>query len=149
PAAEITVLTEAPYAWLFTDDPDVDRVLAAPPADPRELFWHEDVVVRRALARHGPFTRLALLSDRLDNLGYMHSGLPMHAFYCEQAGVPEGGDHAPVLALAERHRAAARRRLQSLGIGGRYAVLHTRAGWAEKTPPDALLGQIVEVLAGE
>lgn len=146
PRAEITVLTELPYAWLFTHDPAADRVLATHPLAADELFWQEDQLLCAVLAQHGPFAHLALLSDRLDHERYQFAGLPLHAFYAEQAGVPEAARIAPTLALAEAHRSAARATLARHGITGRYAVLHANAGWAEKNPPDALFHAVVAEL---
>ena len=144
PDAEISVLTEAAYAPLFVHDPAVDVVLAAPRGAAEELFWHEDMVLCAGIARHGPFDKLAFLSDRQDNLSYVNAGIAMHAFYCVQAGVPEASAFAPTLALPDSTRAAARIRLAAHQITGRYAVLHTNAGWAEKNPSEQLFAAIVD-----
>ncbi|MEZ6038478.1 MAG: glycosyltransferase family 9 protein [Planctomycetota bacterium] len=146
PDARIEVLTERPYAWIFAQHDAVDAVLTADGLPAEQFALAEDRAVTTAL-EHGDYDRLVLLSDRLENVTYHHSGLSLADFYAVQAGVPEACGMPPRFGLADAARAAWGERRRQLGVSGRYAVVHTRAGWADKSPPAALVERIADELA--
>ncbi|MCK5944360.1 MAG: hypothetical protein KAI24_20400, partial [Planctomycetes bacterium] len=76
-----------------------------------------------------------------------HSGVTLADYYALQAGVPEACGLAPELGLGEQVVDGWQQRLQQLGIARPYAVVHTKAGWDEKSPPAATCERIVAALA--
>lgn len=146
PDARIEVLTEKAYAWIFEQHAAVDAVLIADGMPDRPFFVAEDRVVATALEA-GRHDRLVMLSDRLESVSYHHSGLTLADFYALQAGVPEACGLPPELALAAAPRAAWQQRRRQLGLQRPYAIVHTRAGWVDKSPPAALLERITDELA--
>lgn len=147
PNAAIEVLTERSYAWIFEQHAAVDSVLCVDGLPVEEMFWSEDYVVTAAL-EHGKHDRLVLLSDRLENVTYHHNGMTLADFYATQAGVPEACGRKPQLNLSEDAVSSWQAKRAQSGINGRYAILHTRAGWAEKSLPETLAKQLaVELIA--
>lgn len=146
PQARIEVLTERPYAWIFEQDEAVDAVLTTEVLAQEQLALAEDRVVTSAL-ESGSYDRLVLLSDRLENVTYHHSGVSLADYYALQAGVPEACARPPRLSLSEAVIASCAARRQASGIESPYAVVHTRAGWAEKSPSPELCQRIVGEIA--
>ncbi|MCC6672143.1 MAG: methyltransferase domain-containing protein [Planctomycetes bacterium] len=132
PGARITVVTEAPYAFVFTRHPAVAEVRTVPMAGQEFDAWVEDALVQAILEELRP-DRLVFLSDRLDSASYHHSGLTLQGVYAVQAGVGEAAYEAPSLHLDPQWRTQALATLAAGGVQGPYAVLHTRAGWPEKS----------------
>jgi hypothetical protein len=139
PDAEITLLTEERYTWLFAAHPALTEILAAPRAEGsgNEVFWAEDLQLS-VLQEEREYDRLILLSDNLDHCPYFDCGLPFQEFYAILAGMPEAASLPLRLRLPTGSSQAAQVRLQEAGVHGEYAVLHTRAGWPERSPPAEL-----------
>ncbi len=146
PNARIEVLTERAYAWIFAQHAAVDAVLTTEGTPQDQMFLGEDRAVATAL-EHGDYDRLVLLSDRLENVTYHHSGVTLADYYALQAGAPEACGAAPELALPSDVVTSWQGRCAAAGIAGRYAVVHTRAGWNEKTPDDALMQRVIAEIA--
>jgi ADP-heptose:LPS heptosyltransferase/SAM-dependent methyltransferase len=146
PSAHIEVLTEPSYAWIFEQHAAVDAVLTVADVPVDGMFWAEDLAITTAIA-NGNYDRLIVLSDRLEHITYHHSGLTLADFYAIQAGVPEACGQAPEVCVAAEDQASWQQRQQQLAIPERYAVVHTRAGWFEKSLPPALAQSIVGELA--
>ncbi len=146
PGARIEVLTERPYAWIFEQHAAVDAVLTTDGTPADQMFLGEDRAVATAL-EHRRYDRLVLLSDRLENVTYHHSGVTLADYYALQAGAPEACSAPPELSLAPAATSAWQRRRAAAGVDGPYAVVHTRAGWDEKTPSAALMERVVDQLA--
>jgi len=137
PDVRLSVLTETPYAWVFASHPAVAEVLTVPVAQVQPYTLQEDACLHDVLAARS-FDRVVVLSDRLDNATYHHSGLDLRAFYAWQARLPAAAARRPHVHLAPAARARAERALAEQGVSGRYAVLHLQPGWPEKRPPDAV-----------
>lgn len=146
PKAHIEVLTEQPYAWIFEQHAAVDSVLAAKGLPISEMFWAEDHAITTALA-NGNHDRLVVLSDRLESVTYHHSGLTLADYYAIQAGLPEACGQPPEMNLAADAVAGWQGLQAKHGVSGPYAVIHTRAGWPEKSLPTELAQQIAAELA--
>lgn len=145
PGALIDVVTEQAYAWVFASHPAVASVIAVPGLPESSMFWAEDRAVAAALAERD-YDRLVWLTDRHEHVSYHHSGLTLADFYAEQAGVPEVLGESPRVRLAPEPVARCSALRAQHGLQGKYAVLHTRGGWPEKSLPDALAVAIAECL---
>ena len=146
PDAHIEVLTEQPYAWIFEQLEVVDSVLASTELPADEMFWAEDHAITQAL-RNGNHDRLVVLSDRLESVTYHHNGLTLADHYAIQAGVPEACGQPPEMHLAANAAAGWQELRSTHGLNESYAVIHTRAGWPEKSLPTSLTQQIAAELA--
>ncbi|MEZ5964210.1 MAG: glycosyltransferase family 9 protein [Planctomycetota bacterium] len=141
PEMRLTVVTEEPYAWIFASHPAVREVLAVPVCDVQPYTLHEEACLQGILSERA-FDRVVILSDRLDNATYHHSGTDLRSFYAWQAGVPQAGSRQPCLHLSEAARARAACALHDRGVRGPYAVLHTQPGWLEKRPPQSIFAAL-------
>ncbi len=146
PDARIDVLTEHAYAWIFRHHPAVDSVIAVSGLPDKDMAWAEDRTAATALAGND-YDRLVLLSDRLESVSYHHSGLTLAGFYAVQAGVPEVAEDAPRVTVPAAAAARWAQLRAERGIPRTFAVLHTRAGWAEKSLPAAISRRIASELA--
>lgn len=146
PDARIEVLTEAAYAWIFAQHDSVDAVQTAAGLPANQMFLAEDRAVATAIER-GSYDRLVLLSDRMESITYHHSGLSLADFYAIQAGVPEACGLPPEMQLSADAVQSWQQRRAQTGVDGPYAVVHTRAGWAEKSPTPEMMHRIVDELA--
>jgi len=144
PGIKLTVLTEDPYAWVFVNHPGVAEVLTISVTSLEPVYLQEDAVLDVALGDRD-FDRLIILSDRLDNVTYHHSGHDLRTFYGLQAGLAAECQRLPRIYLGRSARERAHRVLASEGVTKEYAVVHTRAGWSEKCPDLA----VFEALARE
>ncbi len=143
PAARITLLTEERYAWLFHAHPAVAEIIAAPRSEGSgsEIFWAEDLQVAH-LQEELDYEQVIILSDNLDHCPYFDCGLSFQDFYARLAGYPEAASLPLRLRLPMGSRESARERLREAGVSGDYAVLHTRAGWPERSPPGELFAEL-------
>ncbi|MEM7202218.1 MAG: glycosyltransferase family 9 protein [Planctomycetota bacterium] len=142
----VTVMAEGRFGWVFRRHPDVHEVLLAPDLDPEGLFWHEQELIAHVVEAR-QFDALVLLSDRLDNVPYFRTPSTFGEFYARQAGVERSDLETYYLALSADDRSSARRVLADHGVAGDYAVLHTVAGWQERTPPATLFAAIADHLS--
>ena len=111
------------------------------------MFWNEDSLVA-SLQERSAFDRVLILSDHLDHCAYFDCGLPFQSFYAELAGVPEAAGLPLRLRLPVGQKESARNRLAAEKVGPRYAVLHTRAGWPERSPESSLFAALCAHLLG-
>lgn len=148
PELRLTVLCEAPYAWVFASHPAVRTVLTVPVCDVQPYTMQEDACLHAVLAER-EFDRVVILSDRLDNATYHHSGTDLRSFYAWQAGLPAAAARRPGLHLASAARARAQRALHDRGVLAPYGVLHTQPGWQEKRPPRALFVAVAQHLLAQ
>ena len=144
PDASIDVVTETPYAWVFASQPGVERVLTLPTLE-NEL---EEELALRAIIDRGAetraYTRLVHCNPRADNAPYHHCGTTLASFYALQARTPEATWSPPTLVVERAASAKARTCLEQVGLRGDYGVVHTRAGWPEKSIPPRLVQAICE-----